>query len=366
MCTVMVVDSRAVIRNWIQECIKHSSIKISEIVLCESREEAIDYIINHNVDIALTRIKKEDFESAKLVKAMRKRMLFPIVLGYGVCKEFVFLCNVVNSGVSRYLEDIFNEERLEIFLNEAYERYCSNKMKLKYVAKTSSGKAEIAYSGKMLKEWVDLYCRNAVNNNEKNIDEYIEFMFGIMDNQRLYHTKSMIIELMIIINDNINKGLIKSDFSMLNTKECTMIMGHDNVKELKESFFKSIKKLAQNIYLLTSANDDKSLSVIEATTFIKNNYQKDISRDDVAEKVNLNPSYFSKFFKEQVGESFVTYLRRIRLEAAIAYLVETDDSVKAISLNVGYFDSKYFSKLFYSYTGYTPCEYRKCITKLMA
>lgn len=366
MCTVMVVENRATTINWLQECIKSSEVRTDTLIFCKSGTEALDYILQNNVDIAITRLQKEDNTAVELVKAMKKKLQFPIVLGYGACKEFNFLCNVMNSGVSRYLEDVFNKERMEIFLNEAYERYCVNRMKIEYIAQTANSGTELAYSGEMLKEWVDLFSKSAVNGNDKNIRHYISFIQDIIDNQKLNHSKSMILELIIIVNEKVTGEDFKADYAMLNPKECCSLMSVETVEELKAVFNDHMIRLAKNIYLLTSAGDHKSVSMIAATNYIKNNYQRDISRDDVAAAVNLNPSYFSKFFKDQMGESFVSYLRRIRIEAAIYCLEHSSDSVKEISAKVGYLDSKYFSRLFYTHTGYTPCEYRKCVVKLMA
>ena len=153
---------------------------------------------------------------------------------------------------------------------------------------------------------------------------------------------------------------------MLSSNECCRLMHVDTSEELKSIMENYMNGMAENIHLLSSTDSQKSLLIIAATKFIKENYHVDISRDDVATEINLNPSYFSKLFKEQMGESFVSYLRRIRIEKAISHLENTNDSVKEISKKVGYLDSNYFSRLFYKHTGFTPCEYRKGSVKLMA
>lgn len=366
MCTVMVIESRLVIQNWLKECIQNSCIKVDEILLCDSAVEAMDYIRRKNIDIAITRLQKEDCTCVKLIEAMHKKLMFSIVLGYGTCKDYKFLCNVINCGVSKYLGNVLDKKRVIEVLNEAYESDCSNKMKLNYLAKIVGEKTEVAYSNEMLTQWVDSYSRNAIRNNPNNIEEYLEFIIKIMDSQNLYHSKSMILELIIMINEKISKGNLKSDSIILNSKECCTLMKVDTIIELKIMFLNHMRKLAKNIYILTSANNQQSLTIIAATGFIKNNYHKDISRDSVANAVNLNPSYFSKFFKEQMNESFISYLRRLRIETAILYLENSTDSIKEISKKVGYLDSNYFSRLFYKHTGYTPCEYRKRIVKLVA
>ena len=314
MCTVMVVDRNQLTRNWLRECILSSNVNIGEIVLCNSGEEAQQYIQTNHVDIAFTRIEKEDKTSVELVKTMHKKLLFSIVLGYGACKDFNFLCNIINSGVSNYLQDVFDKDKLYAFLDDAYERYCSSRIHLESRTQQESGKEEKAYNDHLLRQLVDAYARNAVVGNEKNVSEYVALILDIMDHQMLYHSKSMTLEMMIIISEQAAKDVIKTDFVLFNTKDCSAIMNYKSLDDLKTMVAGYLRNLAKNIYLLSNKDDYKSKSIIAATDYIKSNFHRDISRDDVASSVNLNPSYFSKFFKEQMGESFVSYLRRIRLE----------------------------------------------------
>ena len=366
MCTVMVVDRNQLTRNWLRECILSSNINIGEIVLCNSGEEAQRYIQTNNVDIAFTRIEKQDKTSVALIKAMRKKLMFSIVLGYGACKDFNFLCNIINSGVSNYLQDVFDKGKLYSFLNDAYERYCSSRIQLGTVTQLENSKREKAYNDLLLRQLIDAYTRNAVAGNEKNTDKYIAMILDIMDHQMLYHSKSMTLEMMIVISEKVAKGLIKSDYVLFNNKDCSTIMNFKSLGDLKMMVKNYLQNLARNIYLLSNTEDYRSKSIIAATDYIKSNYHRDISRDDVAASVSLNPSYFSKFFKDQMGESFVAYLRRIRLERSKVMLENTEDAIKVVSGKVGYADTKYFARLFFDYTGYTPCEYRKSIRKLMA
>ncbi len=366
MCTIMIIENRYTVQTWLLKCIEKYNIKSDETIVCDSGSEALEYISERNVDIVITRLKSDGSFCNEFIKAIRKKLLFSIVLGYGSCLDFNCLSTAVNNGISQYLEDIFNEEKLEKLLKDSYEKYCTGKISLMQMAKVNEGKLKIAYSIKILNDWVDVFTRNAVEGNLKNVENNINILTKIVDNQMLYHSKSMMLELIIIINDRISKGDFRSDYMMLSSVECSKLLHVDNAEKLKRMLSNHMNDLAENIYLLSSADSQKSQLIIAATKFIKENYQIDISRDDVALQINLNPSYFSKIFKEQMKESFVSYLRRIRMEKAMSYLENTSDSIKDISKKVGYYDSNYFSRVFFKHTGFTPNEYRKGIVKLMA
>lgn len=105
---------------------------------------------------------------------------------------------------------------------------------------------------------------------------------------------------------------------------------------------------------------NKSLSTVrKACVFIDENYNNNISLEQVADYVGLNPSYFSKLFKETTGISFVKYLEKIRMEEAINMIVNTDMMLSEIGLKIGYNSPNYFSKVFKKFTGLTPDSYRE-------
>jgi two-component system response regulator YesN len=95
-----------------------------------------------------------------------------------------------------------------------------------------------------------------------------------------------------------------------------------------------------------------------ATTFIKDKFHEELSLEDVAEHVHLNPHYFSKVFKQQTGETFIDYVTRLRIERAKEIIRDGQFSLKEVCYLVGYKDPNYFSRVFKKVTGVAPSEYR--------
>jgi two-component system response regulator YesN len=130
--------------------------------------------------------------------------------------------------------------------------------------------------------------------------------------------------------------------------------------ELNESINKVISQLkTENITSLDSVNlsSDKD-SIHKAIKYINKNFNKNISLESVSEIVHLNPQYFSRYFKNNTGLNFVEYVSKIRIKEAKRLLVNTDKSISGISLDVGYIDSSYFTKVFIKYEGISPHKYR--------
>ena len=134
------------------------------------------------------------------------------------------------------------------------------------------------------------------------------------------------------------------------------IMDTTDLDVLKEWFIDKIMSACQNIL---GKREEKSNSIIEiAVEYIKNNFQKDISLDEVSKTVNISPYYFSKIFKEGTGKNFIEYLTDIRIEKAKELLSTTEYSMKEICSMCGYSDPNYFSRSFKKNVGVTPTEYK--------
>ena len=96
-----------------------------------------------------------------------------------------------------------------------------------------------------------------------------------------------------------------------------------------------------------------------AKSFIDENYKHDdMSLNTVAAQVNISPSYFSTIFSNEMGQTFVEYLTRVRLDKAKELLMCSTMRTAEIGYEVGYKDSHYFSYIFKKIVGCSPKEYR--------
>ena len=112
--------------------------------------------------------------------------------------------------------------------------------------------------------------------------------------------------------------------------------------------------------VIRDQNEDQSESTVsKACKYIQENYRRDISLDEVSKEVNVSPYYFSKLFKEEVGENFIDYLTRLRIECSKELLQRAALTIREAGLQSGYSDPNYFSRIFKKQTGMTPREYRE-------
>jgi len=88
-------------------------------------------------------------------------------------------------------------------------------------------------------------------------------------------------------------------------------------------------------------------------------YGREIDLKYIADQIGLNPSYISKVFSRDTGETITDCLNGIRMEKAKQFLRDYPAlKVYEVAHSVGYGDKIYFQKLFKRMVGVTPLEYR--------
>ena len=180
------------------------------------------------------------------------------------------------------------------------------------------------------------------------------------------------------------------EFDGLRVKEALDLAGltvdapiyHSNARDLTLELKNEMLYLARNpeqpplnlighLYLfldyLTRSSSSRKISqggklqdfyVREATSFIEQNFQNDISVEDIAAFCNLNRSYFGKIFRDAVGKSPQEFLINYRMTKAAELLKLTELTIKDISNAVGYPSQLHFSRAFKNTFGISPREWR--------
>lgn len=130
-----------------------------------------------------------------------------------------------------------------------------------------------------------------------------------------------------------------------------------SIAELKKLL---VQHICENMeQLIGDSKSNLSPAIRTAKIFIANNYKQDIGLGDVARVVNLSSVYFSGLFKKEMGENFVDYLNRVRIDAAKVLLKDVRNNIGEIAEQCGFSDTRYFAKIFKRSVGITPSDYRK-------
>jgi AraC-like DNA-binding protein len=94
--------------------------------------------------------------------------------------------------------------------------------------------------------------------------------------------------------------------------------------------------------------------------FIQQNYDRDLTNRQIADKFGYHSYYLNHVFKESTGMTLHQSVIAERITLAKQLLGNTELSVDAVSKEVGFSDRAHFSTAFKQHTGTTPSKYRTC------
>ncbi len=141
------------------------------------------------------------------------------------------------------------------------------------------------------------------------------------------------------------------------TQYLESVIQFQDLDVLKQWYLTKIEDASRNVF--TKKEEKLSGIVSKAKVYIDENYEKELTLDDVARKIAISPYYLSKLFKDETGENFIEYLTKLRMERAKKLLENNCLSVKEICVCVGYSDPNYFSRIFKKVVGVTPTDFRE-------
>jgi len=98
--------------------------------------------------------------------------------------------------------------------------------------------------------------------------------------------------------------------------------------------------------------------VANALRFISENGHERIQVKDVASAVSIARRTLERKFRESLDRSIGEEIARLRIERAKRLLVETEDSFKALAVDLGFRNADHFYKVFLRVEGITPSQYR--------
>lgn len=96
----------------------------------------------------------------------------------------------------------------------------------------------------------------------------------------------------------------------------------------------------------------------EAINYIEQNFQNNITVEDIAAVCGINRSYFGKIFRNSIGRSPQEFLMNYRMVKATELLKLTSLSIAEIGSAVGYENQLHFSRAFKTIYGVSPREWR--------
>lgn len=113
------------------------------------------------------------------------------------------------------------------------------------------------------------------------------------------------------------------------------------------------------LFLIFEPQSQKHTDVVTTIKeYIRANFDRKLTLEDIGRQVYLSHSYVSSIFKKETGLSVVDYANKIRIDRGKRLLIETDLTISFIASRCGFDDQSYFTRVFKKFVGMSPRNYR--------
>lgn len=262
--------------------------------------------------------------------------------------ELLFCVSMHNSDetLSTYKEDIEYREQPEITKYIHYIRSMGG----------SCNEAK-SYPIEKEKELLSLISFGDKAGSKKILNEILGHIFFSTDG-KLDIIKARILELIVLLSRAaLEGGADVEQIFGLNYKYLSQIHNFKTVDDLSFWLSEIMGRFTDCVFNLT---DIKHIDIIyKAINYIKRNYMKKITLEEVASHVFISTSYFSVLFNAEMKCNFNTYVNKVRINASKKLLLDDTISLADVASYVGYEDQSYFSKVFRNQTGISPGRYKE-------
>lgn len=153
--------------------------------------------------------------------------------------------------------------------------------------------------------------------------------------------------------------LAKNSLSVHASKELRTLTDNNNMPRQFMALKSWTKDVCEAAAAFLRANQCTSSAVVtKIRQYIRSRIGEEITREELAAHVFLNPAYLSRLFKKETGLSLSDAMIQERLQEAKRMLEETENKITDIAEKVGYASLGSFSNLFKRVVGVTPQQYR--------
>ncbi|CAM1346155.1 AraC family transcriptional regulator [Tenacibaculum crassostreae] len=131
------------------------------------------------------------------------------------------------------------------------------------------------------------------------------------------------------------------------------------LKILKIIVHSNIKELANYVYP-KRYTDNEGKRMRNVMDFTMNNFHKNIGLENIAEKANMTPNAFCRYFKQRTNKTYFTFLNELRIENACKLLLsENTVAISEIAYQCGFNNLSNFNRKFKEVKVLSPSAYRK-------
>ena len=123
----------------------------------------------------------------------------------------------------------------------------------------------------------------------------------------------------------------------------------------------SLGILGELLFAEQAATSPRPKWVIRLEEILRCGYSEQLSLAELARELSIHPVHLSRSFSRYFNCSLGDYVRKVRVERALAFMSRKDLSLTEIAGSCGFADQSHFTRSFKRTMGFTPSAYRKLL-----
>jgi len=357
--SILLVDDEPLIIEGLKILVKTNLPSVGKIHVAYSGKEGIDMALEHMPDVIITDIRMSDIDGLEMVRTLQEkgsRSRFIILSGY---EEFEYARTAIALGVDEYLTKPVEEDELikawDKVTTKINNEDSNSVMSLDECLVLLEKEYKNVEVSKYItsKALVELELSIAVS-DEMRCRDCVDGIFQAIREDGLTYGEAKLIAVTLVVHSlrRFNMTTDDGQYSM----ELRAMDRWESVGRIRIWCMNTVAGIAKNRTEIVQDNKDLITNVQK---YLIMNYRKNISLTDIADRFNINPTYFSGLFKKKTGMTYIRYLTMVRMQKAKSLLDRTDKKIYEICEAVGYSDVNHFNRVFRREYGMTPFDYRK-------
>jgi YesN/AraC family two-component response regulator len=139
-------------------------------------------------------------------------------------------------------------------------------------------------------------------------------------------------------------------------KTTSAIEAQDDPKQILKIMYENPVEFCKCV---EAHNQKKSSKLVrQILDYLKDNFQSELTLDDLASLTDRNKQYLSGVIKRETGRTLPDNINHLRVSEAKRLLILTESPIADIARDVGFCYQNHFSAVFKKLVGLTPSEYR--------
>ena len=355
MITVLIADDEWTERTFLRKCLEESPDFFQVVGEASTGIQAAELVQVLAPDVIILDINMPQMDG--LEAARRIRMFSPtmVIILNSAYAEFSFAQQAILYDIDAYLiKPVQKEDLLGTILSCTQKR---SRQRSLSVPHWDAAISRTQYPFDLMEKILQSIAQQRPASGQELFSQFLSFLQE--HKSQILSYRLFLLNFIFSLQRELDK-LLPSEVPQ-NLLDCQQSLIYLEHAQQFSEIFQVVESFGHRLFSVLEAamSVRESGGLRSAVRYIDQNFTQQITLDELSRVAFLSPSYLSRTFRQEYGESIRAYIIRKRLELAQDLLHTTDRPIKEVAQRCGFNSLSQFYRSFRNFTGVTPLAFRK-------